>query len=68
MDYYAEMLKRENPIFKDSVISSLNNDAVAVIPNGSRLSDMEIEFDYDETVGNVVANLLIYSDKGGKHL
>ena len=26
------------------------------------------EFDYDETVGNVVANLLIYSDKGGKHL
>ena len=45
--YYEDMLKRENPIFKNCVISEFNaNSLYVILPKEISVTDLNIKFDY----------------------
>jgi len=47
--FFEEMLKKENPIFENCVISKFDVDnSYVIIPKGLNISDMNIKFDYGE--------------------
>lgn len=52
-EYYGEMLRNKNPLLWYGDVFSWAGPAYAVIPAGLQISDLDVDFTYDEAAGHV---------------